>query len=495
MSLADELLADLDEVGNERDEVEQWQNEDEMEVPNEAQGGEAVSDKSVKSMAKLLDSRELLEMVKQIGTYMEKGARSEVLGPVEADPEYQLIVESNNMLVELDTEINVIHKFTRDNYAKRFPELESLIHTPMEYIKTVKALGNDLQVTKSGVEEFLPAATVMVVSVTASTTQGQRIEQEELDLIFEACDMAESLNEIKLHILEYVESRMTFISPNLSQIVGSTVAAKLMGIAGGLTSLSKMPACNIQVLGAQKKTLSGFSSATVLPHTGLVFYSEMVQSVPADLQRKAARIVASKCALAARVDSFHESPLGEAGKALRDEIQKKLDKMQEPPRVKQVKPLPKPDDAPRKKRGGKRMRKIKERYGITDLRKHANRMTFGEIEQDAYQDDLGFSTGWIGKSSSGKVRGPAASDKTQVSISKRLQRRLQQQQVYGGKTSVRGMTSGTASSIAFTPLQGLEIVNPMAAEKKVQEANQKYFSSTSGFQYAKAKQTDSSNKS
>ena len=124
--------------------------------------------------------------------------------------------------------------------------------------------------TKSGVEEFLPAATVMVVSVTASTTQGsvssvtdcyciltnvcvyyrQKIEQDELDLIFEACDMvsattlyiyiiyctyacptmqAESLNEIKLHILEYVETRMSFIAPNLSQIVGSTVAAKLMG--------------------------------------------------------------------------------------------------------------------------------------------------------------------------------------------------------------------------------------------------------------------------
>ena len=40
--------------------------------------------------------------------------------------------------------------------------------------------------------------------------------------------------------------------------------------------------------------------------------------------------------------------------ALKDEIQKKLDKMQEPPPVKQVKPLPKPDDAPRKKRGGRR---------------------------------------------------------------------------------------------------------------------------------------------
>ena len=31
-----------------------------------------------------------------------------VLGPVEADPEYQLIVESNNMLVELDTEISML---------------------------------------------------------------------------------------------------------------------------------------------------------------------------------------------------------------------------------------------------------------------------------------------------------------------------------------------------------------------------------------------------
>ena len=40
--------------------------------------------------------------------------------------------------------------------------------------------------------------------------------------------------------------------------------------------------------------------------------------------------------------------------ALKDEIQKKLDKMQEPPPVKQVKPLPKPDDAPRKKRDGRR---------------------------------------------------------------------------------------------------------------------------------------------
>ena len=61
MSLADELLADLeilDEGGDEKDEA-QWQSEDKMEVVDEIQADEAISDKSVKSITKLLDSKEV----------------------------------------------------------------------------------------------------------------------------------------------------------------------------------------------------------------------------------------------------------------------------------------------------------------------------------------------------------------------------------------------------------------------------------------------------
>ena len=53
--------------------------------------------------------------------------------------------------------------------------------------------------------------------------------------------------------------------------------------------------------------LCGTAGTNILCGNSLLF-------IVKDLQRKAARIVASKCALAARVDSFHESPLGEAGK-------------------------------------------------------------------------------------------------------------------------------------------------------------------------------------
>lgn len=40
---------------------------------------------------------------------------------------------------------------------------------------------------------------------------------------------------------------MDRIAPNLSAAVGTEIAAQLMGVAGGLVNLSKMPACNVQV--------------------------------------------------------------------------------------------------------------------------------------------------------------------------------------------------------------------------------------------------------
>lgn len=97
---------------------------------------------------------------------------------------------------------------------------------------------------------------------------------------------------------------------------------------------------------------------------------------------------------------------------------------------------------------------------------------------------MGYTRGTIGKTGTGRIRLPQVDEKTKVRISKTLQKNLQKQQIWGGSTTVKKQISGTASSVAFTPLQGLEIVNPQAAEVKVNEANAKYFSNTSGFMKA-----------
>lgn len=90
-------------------------------------------------------------------------------------------------------------------------------------------------------------ATVMVVSVTASTTAGQPLSDDNLQKLLHACDVALQLDKDKADILKLVQMKMHNIAPNLSAAVGTEIAARLMGIAGGLTNLSKMPACNVQV--------------------------------------------------------------------------------------------------------------------------------------------------------------------------------------------------------------------------------------------------------
>ena len=47
--------------------------------------------------------------------------------------------------------------------------------------------------------------------------------------------------------------------------------------------------------------------------------------MPADLRKKAARVVASKCSLAARVDGFHENTDGSVGQQLRENVEGKFD--------------------------------------------------------------------------------------------------------------------------------------------------------------------------
>ena len=82
-----------------------------------------------------------------------------------------------------------------------------------------------------------------------------------------------------------------------------------------------------------------------------------------------------------------------------------------------------------------------------------------QIEEDAYQEDLGYTRGMMGKGGPGRIRGPTIDEKTKVRISKALQRNLQRQQAYGGATTVKRQVAGTASSVAFTPLQVFSLID------------------------------------
>ena len=93
--------------------------------------------------------------------------------------------------------------------------------------------------------------------------------------------------------------------------------------------------------------------------------------------------MAGKVSLAARVDSYQNSShllTGNIeGMKLRRDIEEKLEKLLEPPKARTKKALPIPEEKKRSKRGGQRVRKMKERYLITDLQKQQNKMNFTTV--------------------------------------------------------------------------------------------------------------------
>ena len=119
MSLADELLADFDEVeGNTT-----------TDRSIELDCGLFPVEQTINDHAKLTQSLLFQQTMKKIEFHLKNQL---------VEDEYLLIVQSNNLLVKIDNEIEIIYHYVRKIYQNRFPELEQLVQLPIDYLKTVQ---------------------------------------------------------------------------------------------------------------------------------------------------------------------------------------------------------------------------------------------------------------------------------------------------------------------------------------------------------------------
>ena len=87
-----------------------------------------------------------------------------------------------------------------------------------------------------------------------------------------------------------------------------------------------------------------------------------------------------------RVDVLRSDPTGSIGKSFKDKMLQRFDKIQEPAAPKMRKPLPAPDDKPKKRRGGKKYRNLKEKTAMTEARRQAGRLKFGtDVRSSSYE--------------------------------------------------------------------------------------------------------------
>ena len=497
MGSLDAFLADLDDLQDD-DEVEDDEAEDE-EVEEDDEGDvDMMGDgRGARAASGLLTSAKMTRLMDRIKEKSDQSASdsavvtagqggsssnaaaagastsSEAPGGAEAaaeevdDDTYDLIVSCNEMVIEIEYEIEAIAKTIKDEYARRFPELDSLIPNPLDYARVVLRLGNEIDMGEVDLTGIIPSATIMVVTVTASTTIGTVLPDATLQAVTANCEQVLQLSDNKQSMLQFVESRMAQVAPNLSSLVGPAIAAKLIGQAGGLQKLAALPSTVLQILGSKKQRAQGMSTGGVM-HGGFIGSCDIVQNTPPALRNKILRLVAGKATLACRVDGFADKQGGAVGQRFRDEIEVRSLKLQEPAPHKQPKALPVPPEASGKRRGGRRLRKQKERYGMSQMRMLTNRVQFGE-EEDTTSDGL-LGVGMLGKAmQNGKVR-----------ISAKEQKLLSEKNKKQRTAGSSGSTNGLASSLAFTPVQGIELVNP-SQKSDSSEGTETYFAKSAAF--------------
>jgi U4/U6 small nuclear ribonucleoprotein PRP31 len=108
------------------------------------------------------------------------------------------------------------------------------------------------------------------------------------------------------------------------------------------------------------------------------------------------------------------------------------------------------------------MRAMKERYGMSDMRKQANRVGFNVAEDEIGYEGEGL--GLLGKSAgAAAANGKLRFQEKKTKIGKYAQKGYKGGMGSGLATS--DALSGMSSSLAFTPIQGIELVNPNAEKE------------------------------
>ncbi|WP_415382406.1 NOP5/NOP56 family protein [Halosimplex sp. TS25] len=125
-------------------------------------------------------------------------------------------------------------------------------------------------------------------------------ERRPIALAERTAALADEADELR----RYVEETTPTVAPNLAAMAGPVLTARLISLAGGLDSLAKKPSSTVQVLGAEDALFAHLRGSASSPKHGVIFTHEYVRGTHPDERGSAARALAGKLTLAARVDHY-----------------------------------------------------------------------------------------------------------------------------------------------------------------------------------------------
>lgn len=253
-------------------------------------------------------------------------SRSKVkFNPNRAD---NMIIQSIALLDQMDKDINTFAMRVREWYSWHFPELKDLVKDNYIFAKCAAFIKDKSTLSEEKLEDLeaivgddLVAAAVLKAS---RSSMGFDCSEQDMFNIVMFTERMVSLANYRKELYAYLEEKMATVAPNLSTLIGETVAARLIQKAGSLTSLAKCPASTVQILGAEKALFRALKTKGNTPKYGLIYHSSFIGRASAKNKGRISRYLANKCAIASRIDSFIEEPTNAYGEQLRDQVEERL---------------------------------------------------------------------------------------------------------------------------------------------------------------------------
>jgi nucleolar protein 56 len=278
------------------------------------------------------------------------------VGEVSAKPDFH-IMQSVNGMDELDKIINLMGSRLREWYGLHFPELDAMIQNLSTYcdIVLVGARDNIDSLTLKNVG--MPEEKAEELAQAAKSSNGGPITPANLAVVQKLAQEIKNLNSIRSALTSHLESEMENVAPNVTGILGATIGARMIAKTGGLERLSTMASSTIQVIGAEKALFRALRTGSRPPKHGIIFQHPSIHSAPKWQRGKIARAIASKVAIAARIDVHKASKDPSIIHKLNERIEEIRQKYKEPVEREEFEERPRPQFE-RKKKGRERRRRF-----------------------------------------------------------------------------------------------------------------------------------------
>jgi len=241
------------------------------------------------------------------------------------------IIQSVNAMDELDKIINLMGARLREWYGLHFPELDAMMQSLPAYCDIVSKAG-----ARDGIDQDLlkhmgiqDDKAEEIIS-TATSSKGGTITVENIAALKRVAEEIKHLNTMRGSLTSHLEQEMDTVAPNVKEILGATIGARMIAKAGSLDRLATLPASTIQVIGAEKALFRALKTGSRPPKHGIIFQHPLVHSAPKWQRGKIARAIAAKVAIAARIDAYKGGRNASIVKKLNERIEEIRQKYKEP---------------------------------------------------------------------------------------------------------------------------------------------------------------------